>query len=85
MSNPLQLSPGQLYKVTKPFTDYDRYTHQPGETWIFEGTSFLPYEDGLTVFVKKDGIDHTVAFRMQWRPEEQGDIIDAFPTYVEAV
>ena len=85
MSNPLQLTEGQSYRIIKPFTDYDRYVHEAGETWVFEGTSFLPYDDWLTVIVKREGVEHTQAFRMQWRSEEQGDVIDHFRDYVEVV
>ena len=72
---------GKIYRVTKAFTDYDSLVHNVGENWIFTGKSFLPYEDGLTLFTEKDG--KSISFRMQWRNETQGQIIDDFSEYVE--
>ena len=43
--------------------------------------SFLPYDDGLTLFVERDGRDHV--FRLEWRPETQGHIVSTFSDYVE--
>jgi hypothetical protein len=85
MSNPLNLTPGQKYRIIKPFTDYDRALHKVGQCWTFVETHFLPYEDGLTVMVRLDGNPTTLAFRLQWRPEQQADIINNFLDYVEPV
>jgi len=83
MSNPLQLTPGQKYRVVKEFCDYDKILHPIGETWTFVETNFLPYEDGLTLHVIKD--DHTkrISYRLQWRAEEQALIIENFSEFVE--
>jgi hypothetical protein len=44
-------------------------------------SQFLPYEDGLSLFVHLDeGAERQI--RLQWRKEEQGAIIDALPTYL---
>jgi len=72
---------GKQYRVVKPFTDFDGRVHDSGESWIFTGKNFLPYDDGLTVYVKRDDRDHT--FRMQWRDEAQGNIISHFSDYVD--
>lgn len=86
MSNPLNLTPGKKYKVVKPFTDHDKHVHEPGQTWTFVETNFLPYEDGLTVHLTLDGNPNKVLlFRLQWRREEQADIIEHFRDYVEEV
>ena len=51
------------------------------ETWTFLRYAFLPYEDGLTLFVRSpDGRENEV--RLQWRPESQGAVIDALDGYV---
>jgi hypothetical protein len=71
---------GKGYRVVKPFTDFDGAIHDSGERWIFTGKNFLPYDDGLTVYVKRDDRDHT--FRMQWRDDAQGDVISNFSDYV---
>jgi hypothetical protein len=83
MSNSLHLVPGKKYKVIKEFTDYDSLVHPIGETWIFEETHFLPYDDGLTLHVKKDTTQ--LVYRLQWRKEQQAGIIENFHTYVEPV
>ena len=40
------------------------------------------YEDGLTVHIVEEGNTSTTIFRLQWRPEEQAEIIDRFSDYV---
>lgn len=85
MSNPLNLTPGKKYKLIKPFADYDKHMHPIGETWTFVTTNFLPYEDGLTVHISLGDDPKVLLFRLQWRPEEQADIIGNFSDYVEAV
>jgi hypothetical protein len=79
--NTLQLQQQQPYKVIKEFIDYDKQVHPIGETWIYKGTAFLPYEDGLSLFVSKN--DSLIMYRLQWRKEEQADIIDNFKDFVE--
>lgn len=75
------LRPGCVYAVVRRFADYDRIEHPVGERWTFLRHAFLPYEDGLTLFVRMpDGRSDEV--RLQWRPESQGAIIDALDLYV---
>lgn len=76
------LSPDQDYVVTQAFMDFDHGKHPVGERWTFIGSSFLPYDDGLSLFVVRDG--QRCQFRMQWRDEEQGPIIDRLQDYVQA-
>ena len=80
-SNTLNLEQEQSYRVIKEFTDYDKEVHPIGETWIYIGTTFLPYEDGLSLFVMRDGT--RLMYRLQWRKEEQADIIENFKDFVE--
>jgi len=40
-----------------------------------------PYEDGLSLFVSIDGVSEW-HIRLQWRPEQQGAIIDNLSHYV---
>lgn len=77
------LVPGRIYIVIKAFTDYDGIIHSPGERWRFVEKNFLPYEDGLTLHVERNGRAETL--RLQWREETQGQIIDDFSEYVEEV
>lgn len=68
--------------VIKPFTDYDGIVHGVGEVWTYQGTNFLPHEDGLTLHVLTD--NKTVVYRLQWRKDAQAEIIENFKDYVEA-
>src|SRR5437870_2481065 len=75
---------GRSYRVVKAFRDYDGNLHEPGDTWTYRGHSFLPHEDGLTLFIKRGG--HKVqpsTIRLQRRPESQADVIDHLHEYVE--
>ncbi len=72
---------GRTYSVVQAFTDYDGILHSLGERWRFVEKNFLPYEDGLTLHIEKNGRAETI--RLQWREETQGQIIDDFSQYVE--
>ena len=74
------LTPGQTYSVIVAFEDYDGVNHPVGERWRFVEQHFLPYEDGLSLFVEKDG--RLTSFRLQWRAETQGQTIDKFSEFV---
>ncbi len=80
----MHLVSGRSYEVVQSFVDYDRREHPVGETWQFHGHSFLPYDDGLSLFVSTEegGLRQ---IRMQWRDEEQGPVIDALHRHVRAV
>jgi hypothetical protein len=75
------LTPGKKYRVVAAFVDYDGIPHPIGESWRFLANNFLPYDDGLTLYVERDGSE--VPFRLQWRAETQGPIIDHFSDLVE--
>jgi Domain of unknown function (DUF3601) len=74
---------GRTYRVIKTFTDYDGTVHPVDESWRFVKKSFLPYEDGLSLFVERN--KQNVLFRLQWRAESQGQIIDNFSDFVTEV
>jgi uncharacterized protein YbjT (DUF2867 family) len=78
------LQAGRRYEVIRAFTDFDGSEHPVGETWTFTGYSFLPYEDGLSLFVATEEVPLR-HIRMQWRRETQGDVLDAFADYVRDV
>lgn len=69
------LQSGQHYRVLKSFVDFDGDKHCPGDQWEFLGYSFLPYDDGVSLFVSLDGVREW-HIRMQDRPEEQGSILE---------
>lgn len=73
---------GRRYAVIQTFRDFDNAEHAVGEVWIYIGSSFLPYDDGLSLFVEIDGKERQI--RMQWRDDEQGPIIDNLQAYVAA-
>jgi hypothetical protein len=77
------IKPGQTYRVIKEFKDFDGILHSIGESWRFVEKNFLPYDDGLSLFVEKDG--QKVQFRFQWREESQAGIIDNFSDFVEEI
>ena len=77
----LFLKAGRRYRVLRAFTDFDGDAHPPGEEWTFLGTSFLPYDDGLSIFVSLDGVREW-QIRMQWRPEAQGGVLDSLSSHV---
>jgi hypothetical protein len=76
------LQTDQDYVVVRAFRDFDGGEHLVGEHWTFIGSSFLPYDDGLSLFAVIDGVERQV--RMQWRNEEQGPIIDNLKDYLQA-
>jgi hypothetical protein len=76
-----QLIAGQTYRVIKEFVDFDGLPHSVGEQWRFVAHNFLPYDDGLTLYVERAGRNHTI--RLQWREETQGQIVSVFSDYVE--
>ena len=75
------LKVGRRYEVVRAFTDYDGDEHPPGESWTYLGHNFVPYEDGLSLFVTMDGAREW-NLRMCWRGEDQGPVIDHFGDYV---
>jgi len=75
--------PNKTYRITQPFTDYDGSVHDIGESWVFVSKNFLPYDDGLTLYIETQGKPGTI--RMQWRDEAQGEVISNFSDYVEKI
>ncbi len=78
-----ELLPGKTYRVVAAFKDYDGIIHPIGESWRLLKKSFLPYEDGLSLFVEMNGQE--IQIRLQWRTESQGELIDGFSNFVEEV
>lgn len=76
------LVPGRDYVVARGFADFDRGQHPVGQRWTFIGSSFLPYDDGLSLFALINGQRSHI--RVQRREEEQGPVIDALQDYLQA-
>lgn len=74
---------GQRYVVVEEFNDFDGDSHPEGETWTFLGASFVPHDDGQSLFVSLDG-ESEWHIRLQWRDKHQGEILDQFERYVAA-
>lgn len=72
---------GRIYIVKTSFEDYDGAIHRIGEQWRFIEKDFLPYDDGLSLFVEMN--EQKVQIRLQWRDETQGKIINNFSNYVQ--
>lgn len=68
------LKPGRAYVVIRAFVDFDNERYEVGERWIFRGSGFLPYDDGLSLFAEIDGRERQV--RMRWMDGDQGEIVD---------
>jgi hypothetical protein len=75
-----ELEPQSTYRVVVAFADYDNRTHPVGERWKFLRKSFLPYEDGLSLFVEQEG--RVTHIRLQCRDEAQNSIVQAFSDFV---
>jgi hypothetical protein len=78
------LKAGVTYSVSEQFKDFDGDTHLVGETWQFLGHTFLPYEDGLSLFVSPDGTSEW-HIRLKWRHEGQGKVICDLSRYIKPV
>jgi len=78
------LTPGERYDVFQAFTDYDGRTHPVGENWRFVGHNFLPQDDGLSLFVSLDD-EREWHIRLQWRPDQQGALIDNLEGHIRAI
>jgi len=74
---------GETYRVIKAFADFDGALHPVDETWVFLGHHFIPYDDGLSLFVSLDG-EQEWQIRLQWRPEAQADVIDRLGDHIAA-
>lgn len=75
---------GKKYRVATSFIDYDGDAHHAGEAWTFLGFSFLPYEDGLSLFVSLDGCGEWL-IRLQLRAEEQAEVVNNLEHHIEAI
>lgn len=78
-----KLKKGETYRVVKEFADYDKIIHRVGKTWIFEGTNFVPYHSGLSLFIIENG--QNMMYRFQAEPEQQQEILSNFMDYVELI
>ena len=77
------LIPERTYRVCSAFKDYDGQLHEVGETWRFLRKNFVPYDDGLSLFVEQGG--RQIQIRLQWRQDAQADVIDRFSDHVDIV
>jgi hypothetical protein len=77
------LIPGKLYRIVRPFADYDGNVYQPGGEYQYLGNGFLPYDDGLTLYFSQ--ADEMLIVRLQWREEAQKDIIEELEAYFDTL
>jgi hypothetical protein len=54
-----------------------------GERWTLIAQSFVPYDDGTLLEIQQQG--KGTSFRLQWRAESQGVVMDNFLDYVRPV
>ena len=76
------LQPHLRYEVIREFKDFDDDVHPVGETWVWLGHNFLPYDGGYSFFVSVDG-EHEWHIRMQ--ESDQSEILDNLAAYIRAV
>lgn len=76
-----ELVAGRTYRVVQSFTDYDGDLHPAGESWTYLSHNFVPYDDGLSLFVSLDGAQEW-QIRLCWRPDYQAHIIDSLGDYL---
>jgi hypothetical protein len=76
------LEAGRHYCVIRPFADHDGHVHPQGEQWTFLGSAFLPYDDGLSLFVSLDGQSEW-HIPLQWRADQQAPVVDNLAQYVQ--
>ena len=79
-SSAFELRRNATYRVIAAFVDYDGNTHEVGERWTFIQDFFLPYEDGLSLYVDLDG--RKADIRLQDRGWAQAHVIRAFSDFV---
>lgn len=78
-----ELTPGNYYRVVASFEDFDGKTYSVGESWKFLKKVFLPYNDGLSLFIESEGKEFQI--QLQWRSESQAKIIEEFSDSVEEI
>lgn len=77
------LKTGLNYRVAKQFRDYDNILYSEGEIIKFYGSSFLSYDDGLSLFCLYKRKETQI--RLQLRPEEQQEIAHNLEYYLVLV
>lgn len=77
------LIPDKKYRVVKEFRDYDSAAHPEGEEWIYQSYNFVPYHDGLSLFVRINGKEEQI--RLQTTPEEQLHITENLGGYLKEI
>lgn len=75
------LTRGKIYTVLREFHDFDKVLHPVGESWTFAGSSFLPYENGLSLFVQNNKGEWHI--RMQLEKDEQKEVNDHLEKYIQ--
>ena len=77
------LRPGQRYRVALPFTDHDGVRHPAGQEWTFVGHSYLPYENGLSLFVREEGVLRQI--RLRDAPEDERAVVERLEAFVRPI
>ena len=80
----LFLQAGNKYRVVQPFSDYSGYLHPIGEEWMFLGYSFVPYDEGLSLFITFNQLEEW-NIPMLYNENGQQDIIESFSEYIQLI
>lgn len=77
------LEAGASYRIAKSFWDYDDKFYDEGRVIKFYGSSFVPYDDGLSLFCQLN--NQEIQIRLQVRSEEQEEIAHNLELYLVPV
>ncbi|MDP5208856.1 DUF3601 domain-containing protein [Microbulbifer sp. 2205BS26-8] len=77
------LKAGLSYRIAKSFRDYDHNVYDEGKVLKFCGSSFLPYDAGLSLFCLLNNQETQI--RLQVLPEEQEEIAHNLDQYLVPV
>jgi hypothetical protein len=78
----LTLKAGDRLRVRKEFVDEQGIAHAKGETWVYEGYGYLPYDRGLTLYVR-DLAGTKTTIRLGGGAADQDEILDHLTEYLE--
>ena len=77
---------GQWYRVVKAFADADGDIHPIGECWMFQRSTFFPYDEEYVLFVHfPDGCEWSIVLRSGTHHANEYQILDRFTEYVSPI
>ena len=62
---------GMSYEVIQSFCDYKNVTYELGDSLLFIGSNYVPYDSGLSLFFEKDGSEIQIMLRIDSHFQEE--------------